>query len=49
MIQLTPIAIAATSQQYLTNVVENLCQAFCADNGIQPTGIVNFTLQNNRR
>lgn len=24
MIQLTPIAIAATSQQYLTNVVENL-------------------------
>lgn len=30
MIQLTPIAIAATSQQYLTNVVENLCQAYCA-------------------
>ena len=44
MIQLTPIAIAATSQQYLTNVVENLCQAFCADNGVQPTGIVNFTV-----
>ena len=40
MIQLTPIAIAATSQQYLTNVVENLCQAYCADNGVQPTGIV---------
>ena len=32
MIQLTPIAIAATSQQYLTNVVENLCQAYCVDN-----------------
>lgn len=44
MIQLTPIAIAATSQQYLTNVVENLCQAFCADNGVQPTSIVNFTV-----
>ena len=44
MIQLTPIAIAATSQQYLTNVVENLCQAYCADNGVQPTGIVNFTV-----
>ena len=37
MIQLNPIAIAATSQQYLTNVVENLCQAYCADNGVQPT------------
>lgn len=44
MIQLNPIAIAATSQQYLTNVVENLCQAYCADNGVQPTGIVNFTV-----
>ena len=44
MIQLNPIAIAATSQQYLTNVVENLCQAYWADNGVQPTGIVNFTV-----
>lgn len=44
MIQLTPIEIAATSQQYLTNVVENLCQAYCAENGVQPTGIVNFTV-----
>lgn len=44
MIQLNPIAIAATSQQYLTNVVENLCQAYCADNGVQPTGIVNFSV-----
>ena len=44
MIQLTSIAIATTSQQYLTNVVENLCQAYCADNGVQPTGIVNFTV-----
>ena len=44
MIQLTPIAIAATSQQYLANVVENLCQAYCANNGVQPTGVVNFTV-----
>lgn len=44
MIQLTPIAIAATSQQYLTNVVENLCQAYCVGDGAQPTGIVNFTV-----
>ena len=28
MIQLTPIAIAATSQQYLTNVVETYVRRF---------------------
>lgn len=44
MIQLTPIAIAATSQQYLVNVVENLCQAYCVNAGAQPTGLVNFTV-----
>ncbi len=44
MIQLMPIAVTATSQQYLTNVVENLCQAYCAENGVQPTGVVNFTV-----
>lgn len=43
MIQLTTIAISATSQQYLVNVVENLCQAFCLNGGIQPTGGVTFT------
>lgn len=44
MIQLTPIEIAATSQQYLANVVENLCQGFCATGSIQPTGGVNYTV-----
>lgn len=44
MIQLTPIAIAATSQQYLANVVENLCQPFCSTGSIQPTGGVNYTV-----
>lgn len=45
-IQLTPIAITATSQQYLVNVVENLCQAFCVSTGsIQPTGGLTFTVQ----
>lgn len=44
MIQLTPIAIAATSQQYLANVVENLCQSYCVNAGAQPTGLVNFTV-----
>lgn len=46
MIQLTPIAIAATSQQYLANVVENLCQAYCATGSLQPTGTVTFTVLN---
>ena len=44
MIQLNPIAIAATSQQYLANVVENLCQPFCSTGSIQPTGGVNYTV-----
>lgn len=25
-------------------VVENLCHAYCADNGVQPAGSVNFTV-----
>lgn len=44
MIQLTPIAIAATSQQYLANVVENLCQAYCLTDSVQPTGNVTFSV-----
>lgn len=46
MIQLTPIAISATSQQYLANVVENLCQSYCANGSIQPTGTVTFSVLN---
>lgn len=44
MIQLTPIAITATSQQYLVNVVENLCQPYCATGSIMPTGGVSYTV-----
>ena len=44
MIQLTPIAIAATSQQYLANVVENLCQAYCLTDSIHPSGSVTFSV-----
>ena len=44
MIQLTPIAIAATSQQYLANVVENLCQAYCLTDSVQPSGNVTFSV-----
>lgn len=50
MVTLAPIAIAATSQQYLVSIVENLCQPVCATSGTQPTGSVNFTvasIQNN--
>lgn len=42
MIQLTPIAIAATSQQYDVRVVENLCQAYCLTQDIQPAYTISF-------
>lgn len=44
MVTLAPIAIAATSQQYLVNVVKNLCQPYCATSQVQPTGTVVFTV-----
>ena len=44
MIQLTPIAIAATSQQYAARVVENLCSAFCLTDSIQPSGNVTYSV-----
>lgn len=44
MIQLTPIAIAATSQQYAARIVENLCSAFCLTDAIQPSGNVTYTV-----
>lgn len=45
-VRLTPIAISATSQQYLASLDENLCQAFCAASAVQPTATVNFTVAN---
>lgn len=50
MVTLAPIAITATSQQYLVSITENLCQPVCATTGKQPTGGVNFSvasIQNN--
>lgn len=44
MIQLTPIAIAATSQEYLARVTENLCQGYCLTDSVQPSGVVNYTI-----
>ena len=44
MIQLTPIAIAATSQQYAARIVENLCNAFCLTDAVQPQGNVAYSV-----
>lgn len=44
MVQLTPISITATTQQYLVNVVENLCQAYCLNSAVHPTGVVTFSV-----
>ena len=46
MIQLTPISIAATSQEYLSRVVENLCQAYCLTDSVQPSGSVAYSVTN---
>lgn len=50
MVTLAPIAITATSQQYLVNLTENLCQPICSNGAKNITGGVNFTvisIQNN--
>lgn len=44
MIKLNPISISATSQQYAVEITENLCQAFCLTNGVQPQGEVSFVV-----
>ena len=44
MIQLTPIAIAATSQEYLARVTENLCQGYCLTDSVQPSGVVAYSV-----
>ena len=44
MVQLTPISITATTQQYLVDVVENLCQAYCLNSAVHPTGVVTFSV-----
>ena len=44
MVQLSPIAIAATSQEYLVNITEKLCQPICSDGAKNITGGVNFSV-----
>ena len=44
-IELTTIAISATSQQYLVNCVQDLCKGFCTTGAVQPEGGVSFTVE----
>lgn len=44
MVTLAPIAITATSQQYLVSLTEGLCQPICSDNAKNITGGVNFSV-----
>lgn len=44
MINVTPIAIAATSQQYAVSITENLCQCYCLNADIQPQADVKFSI-----
>ena len=44
MINVTPIAITATSQEYACSVVENLCQAYCLAQSIQPQAAVSYSI-----
>ena len=46
MIQLNPISIAATSQEYLARIVENLCQGYCLTDSVQPNGSVAYSVTN---
>lgn len=47
MINVTPIAITATSQEYACSVVENLCQAYCLAQSIQPQSAVSYSIAGN--
>ena len=46
MIQLTPISIAATTQQYSVRIVERLCSAFCLTDDTQPQASVTYSVGN---
>lgn len=46
MIQLNPISIAATSQEYLARIVENLCQGYCLTDSVQPSGSITYSVTN---
>lgn len=44
MINVTPISIAATTQEYACSVVENLCQAYCLSQSVQPQASVAYSV-----
>ena len=46
MIQLTPISISATAQQYNVRIAETLCQSICLNDSIQPQYDVTFSVGN---
>ena len=46
MINVTPIAISATSQQYAVSITENLCQCYCLNATVQPQADVKFSVAN---
>lgn len=44
MINVTPIAISATSQEYAVSITEKLCQCYCLNATIQPQADVKFSV-----
>ena len=44
MINVTPIAISANSQQYAVSITENLCQCYCLNATVQPQADVKFSV-----
>lgn len=42
MINVTPIAISANSQQYAVSITENLCQCYCLNATVQPQAEVKY-------
>lgn len=44
MINVTPIAISANSQQYAVSITENLCQCYCLNATVQPQAEVKYSV-----
>lgn len=44
MINVTPVSVSATSQEYACSVVETLCQAYCLAQSVQPQATVNYSV-----
>ena len=44
MINVTPIAISANSQQYAVSITEHLCQCYCLNATVQPQAEVKYSV-----